>query len=73
MQGTSTHIVTSHWQSENDHNQSLLFLHAHICAQPGHPAFTIPQLPEPLKVLAERAQELKVMTNMLTPDVYPAS
>ena len=33
----------------------------HTCTQPGHPAFTIPQSAESLKMLSKRARELKVV------------
>jgi len=38
----------------------------HTCTQPGHPAFTIPQSAESLKMLSKRAKELKVVHTLNT-------
>lgn len=38
----------------------------HTCTQPGHPAFTLPQSAESLKMLSKRARELKVVHTLNT-------
>ena len=65
-----THMPHTHTHTHMHTHHTHMHTRAHAHIQPGHPAFTVPQLAEPLKMLLERAKELKVVHNPIIKETF---